>query len=324
MTRFGPLWFQQGNYPAQQDRMLIAAIWPYGGTTGMQASATTGMVVQMSQGHAAILINARVGALCTSNAAETVTIGAAHATLPRIDLIVCQVRAQELGDPTNNDWIFQVVPGTAAASPTAPAVPANAIAIAEVAVAAGASSIVAANLTDRRPRRLDQPYNTAWGCVASATATANQTGIATGQNDLTNLLAEFQQVAFRRYLVTLYLPQVAQQTAQGTAILYIKDDGNQVKQQWRSILAAGAVTGMTAQFLFAPTVNGYRAFRGAIGTSAGTVDVTMSGTQPGTLTVLDVGPAPGSSGTLFDWIAQLELGELEQLPADLFSEVRQS
>jgi hypothetical protein len=50
----------------------------------------------------------------------------------------------------SNNVIFQVVAGTPAGSPVVPSVPANSIALAEVAVAAGALSITTGNITDRR------------------------------------------------------------------------------------------------------------------------------------------------------------------------------
>jgi hypothetical protein len=50
----------------------------------------------------------------------------------------------------NNDVIFNVVAGTPAGSPVAPATPANSIALATVAVAANASTIVTADITDVR------------------------------------------------------------------------------------------------------------------------------------------------------------------------------
>jgi hypothetical protein len=51
---------------------------------------------------------------------------------------------------SSNNVIFQVVAGTPASSPVVPSLPANSIALAEVAVAAGALSITTGNITDRR------------------------------------------------------------------------------------------------------------------------------------------------------------------------------
>jgi hypothetical protein len=49
-----------------------------------------------------------------------------------------------------NNVVFQVVVGTPAGSPVAPALPANSIALAEVDVAAGALSITSGDITDLR------------------------------------------------------------------------------------------------------------------------------------------------------------------------------
>jgi hypothetical protein len=49
-----------------------------------------------------------------------------------------------------NDVILQVVAGTPAGSPVAPALPANSISLATIAVGAGATSITNANITDTR------------------------------------------------------------------------------------------------------------------------------------------------------------------------------
>jgi len=83
---------------------------------------------------------------------ETLTIGAAHATLPRIDRVVVR------RDLAGRTAVLAVLPGTPAASPTAPAltqVTAGVweIPLAQVAVAPAAASIVDANITDERGPR---------------------------------------------------------------------------------------------------------------------------------------------------------------------------
>lgn len=64
-----------------------------------------------------------------SDAVRTLTIGASHATLGRIDLVVSRVR--DTGYTPNegaNDFVPpSIIPGTPAASPAAPATPANAL-----------------------------------------------------------------------------------------------------------------------------------------------------------------------------------------------------
>jgi hypothetical protein len=71
--------------------------------------------------------------------AGNVTITAASATNPRIDVIY-----------VTSAGALSVVTGTAAASPVAPAVPASGVKLAEVTVPANAATIVAGNIADKR------------------------------------------------------------------------------------------------------------------------------------------------------------------------------
>lgn len=82
-------------------------------------------------------------------AITAVSFAAANATNPRIDLVVATVQDAGYSGATNN-WVTQVVTGTAAGSPSAPAIPASSMVLAEVAIAANATSVVNANITDKR------------------------------------------------------------------------------------------------------------------------------------------------------------------------------
>jgi hypothetical protein len=96
--------------------------------------------------------------LCTSDAPENVTLTAAPASgNNRIDLIVCQARGNDLDGGVNNDFVFVAVAGVVAATPTVPAIPAGAVAVAQVYVGGGVSAIALANITDLRPGRLRIP-----------------------------------------------------------------------------------------------------------------------------------------------------------------------
>jgi len=82
--------------------------------------------------------------------ATSLAIAAAPSTNSRIDLIVARITdAQVTGGPSSGRSL-EVITGTAAASPTAPALPATAIPLARVLVVTGASSITAGNITDLR------------------------------------------------------------------------------------------------------------------------------------------------------------------------------
>lgn len=295
MTRYTPNWIQQGNYAAVNDRRLIGAIWPNEGVSGMVASAGAGMTVNIAAGVAVVNIGLYNACLCSSNATEAVVIPTAPPSNPRIDLIVCQVRSNELDGGPNNDWLFQVVTGTPAASPVPPAVPARAVEIAQVLVPAGSVSVIAGNITDIRPAQLNQPWGAAWGVVAVGRVTANATGIS-AVTDLVQTSAYAQQ-ANRRYTVTAHIPQTLQQTAAGTIIANLMDSAGQVRQAARfTAVPAGQGPSIQLIYEYEPTtaVAG-QYYKARISTTAGTVDVTMSGTQPGLVVVSDAGPLAGTS-----------------------------
>lgn len=155
--RTPPSWLQNGSHPAENDRLGTQALWA---TTGIINSASlavtqnspTGLSVLVASGWAAIVgtTQSNMGTYTTYNDATTVlSITTADPTNPRIDLVCATVRdAYYTG--AYNDVILQVVAGTPAGSPVAPALPANSISLATVAVGAGATAITNANITDTR------------------------------------------------------------------------------------------------------------------------------------------------------------------------------
>jgi hypothetical protein len=86
---------------------------------------------------------------CYNDATDTLTITTADPTNPRIDRVVVTVNDAYYTGSLNN-VVLQVLAGTPAGSPTAPATPANSISLATIAVAAGALSISSGNITDTR------------------------------------------------------------------------------------------------------------------------------------------------------------------------------
>ena len=152
-----PSWLQAGSYPAESDRLTTQALYATTGIIGSSSLAVTqnspaGMSVRVAAGWAAIIgtTQANMGAYVAYNDAQTIlTVTTADPTNPRIDRVVVTVRdAYYTG--AFNDVIFQVLAGTPAGSPTAPAVPANSISLATIAVGAGVTSITTANITDTR------------------------------------------------------------------------------------------------------------------------------------------------------------------------------
>jgi hypothetical protein len=152
-----PSWLQAGSYPAESDRQVQQALYATTGIIGSSSLAVTqnspaGMSVLVAAGWGAIIgtTQANMGAYTFYNdATSTLTVTTADPTNPRIDRVVVTVRdAYYTG--AFNDVIFQVLAGTPASSPSAPAIPANSISLATIAVGAAVTQINTANITDTR------------------------------------------------------------------------------------------------------------------------------------------------------------------------------
>jgi len=96
--------------------------------------------------------NVRIAESLTLSSA--VTLAAAHATLPRKDIIVAQHTFSNL----NNPAVYIAVAGTPAASPIAPTPAANQILLATVFVGAAVTFIVNANITNVSAISLGNPF----------------------------------------------------------------------------------------------------------------------------------------------------------------------
>jgi hypothetical protein len=110
------------------------------------------MSVVVASGWAAIVgtTQANMGVYTVYNdASTTLTITTADPTNPRIDRVVATVQDAYYSGACN-DVIFQVIAGTPAGSPVAPATPANSISLATVAVGAAVTQINTGNITDTR------------------------------------------------------------------------------------------------------------------------------------------------------------------------------
>jgi hypothetical protein len=155
--RTPPSWLQNGSHPAENDRLTTQAIYATTGIVGsssleVTANSPAGMSVLAATGWAAIVgtTQADMGTYVAYNDASTVlTITTADPTNPRIDRIVVTVNDAFYTGSTNNVE-FQVLAGTPAGSPTAPATPADSISLATIAVGAAVTQINSGNITDTR------------------------------------------------------------------------------------------------------------------------------------------------------------------------------
>jgi len=163
MTEKNPAVFlQAGSHPAEDVRRMMDALLGQGhsgyegvlgtGDMAVTESGTPGMSVVVASGRAWIQGDEGTyqGVYFVENrGATTLSIAASSPTNPRIDRVVAEVDDAAYSGAVNA-WALKVIEGTPAGSPVAPAVPDNAISLATVAVAALASSITNANITDTR------------------------------------------------------------------------------------------------------------------------------------------------------------------------------
>ena len=155
--RTPPSWLQNGSHPAENDRLTMQGIVSATGTLGASSLAPTqngtpNMSVNIAAGWAAIVgtYQSNMGVYMVYNdASVNATIATANATNPRIDL-VCLTIADSFYTGATNTVSLTVVTGTPSVSPVIPTTPTNAIVLAQIAVGAAVTSILTANITDRR------------------------------------------------------------------------------------------------------------------------------------------------------------------------------
>lgn len=178
--RTPPSWLQNGSHPAENDRLTTQALWATTGIIGtgslaVSANSPAGMSVVVASGWAAIVgtTQANMGTYMAYNDANTVlAITTADPSNPRIDRVVVTVNdAYYTGSA--NDVEFEVIAGTPASSPSAPATPANSISLATVLVGTAVTQINTGDITDTR---VDVTTNLPIGDISSVTAGTGLSG----------------------------------------------------------------------------------------------------------------------------------------------------
>lgn len=152
-----PSWLQNALHPAENDRLTMQAIWATTGIIGtsslaVTASSPAAMTVEVAQGWGVIVGNFQpnMGVYNFYNdATVSLPIAIADPVNPRIDRIVVTIQ-DSYYTGSADDVIFQVLQGTPAVSPVAPAVPTNSISLATIAVGAAVTQINTGNITDAR------------------------------------------------------------------------------------------------------------------------------------------------------------------------------
>jgi hypothetical protein len=284
VTRYQPLWLQAGSYAASADRQLLAALWPTAASSGGAVTPVAGMQVQAAAGRAAVPVANPAGTvLCAWDAPELVTLDPSPPSgTNRIDLVIVQARGNDLDGGVNNDFVVTFTKGAEAASPVAPAVPANAIALAQVAVNGGSASITAGNITDRRP-----------GGLSAITAPRGQIGVITGPaanvsagaTPTTILTLSAPVTAGRWYRFNVFYMGTQQSAASGSVRITTSPSVVQFLGASNS-LAQNAIFQTSGSLLWQAPTTGSQAFSVLATTAAGTL---LSGTGQCQISVEDAG-----------------------------------
>ena len=189
-----PSWLQNGSHPAENDRNTTTqAIWAGTGICDygdykVSPTATPSMAVQVAAGRAIVggtLTSTQGNYVVFNDAPVTVSIATASPSLPRIDLIVLTIQDSYYAG-ANNQVIIQSVTGTPNASPVAPSAPASSLILAQIAVAANATTINTGNITDKRTLATFTDTTTTASDVAANSLTVNTIASQTGKAILVN------------------------------------------------------------------------------------------------------------------------------------------
>jgi hypothetical protein len=222
-----------------------------------------------------------------NNGTLNVAITAANATNPRIDLIVVKVQDQAYSGAVNTASIVAVT-GTAAASPSPPAAPANSIILAQISVPANDTTITNSQITDQRP------ILTAPGGIIPVTSTTRPSGtlISVGQ-----VIQETDTNLFRWWNGTswLLIPCVLQETTllADTATVTFNNIPAGVKHlrlSWRARTTnAGQANELRMRVNNVSTSDYFGQFTAFIGTST-----TPTVTVPTAVSYARIGAIPGA------------------------------
>ena len=175
-----PSWLQNGSHPAENDRLSMQAIYATSGIIGSSSLAVTQATVPAMAVQVATGWGVEVGDFTTNmgvyqfynDAATQLSVTTSDPSNPRIDRVVVTVNDAFYTGSSNN-VTFQVIAGTPAGSPVAPATPLMSLSLATIAVAAGATSITNANITDTR---VDTTTNLPVGDITNVTAGTGLSG----------------------------------------------------------------------------------------------------------------------------------------------------
>lgn len=153
-----PSWLRDGCHTAEGDRQIISAIVCQEGVSDtldgslLVTDGAAGLQVSVAAGHAFVQgdsVSDQGMYVVYNDAAEVLTHSTANPTNPRIDLVIARVYDSQYTG-SQDEWALEIVAGTPAASPSAPALPDSAIELARVTVLAGATTLSSSDIEDTR------------------------------------------------------------------------------------------------------------------------------------------------------------------------------
>jgi hypothetical protein len=193
-----------------------------GGTELKAFGDSSGMQVKVPAGFAMVR-----GHYYSNTDVETLAIGAAHATLARIDSVILEL------NPSANTILLTILPGTANASPVAPTLVQTdtgiyQIRLANVAVAAAATTITSGNVTDTRT--FLGPVAVTWDSITGKPTTYSSAIITTATSDKSanyTLVAADENTFIRSTgsAITITVPDVL---ANGESVNFIQAGAGQI------------------------------------------------------------------------------------------------
>ena len=224
------------------------------------------------------------------------SIAAANATNPRVDIVCLTVR-DAFYSGGNNDVILQVITGTAAVSPAVPSAPANSIVLAHIYVGANVTSITNSNINSTTGTNNPDTtaYQAPW-CGSTqqprgilqggyAQVTANQ-GSITAVVDLTGLSITVTVGAGRRIRVSGHV--IMSNTAIGNCVVYIYEGGTQLQEHIITCAAANGFTTNTPSVILQPSA-GTHTYKLRAQASSGTGSTTALAIDPAWIMAEDIG-----------------------------------
>ena len=288
-------WIQASSHPADTDRLILETLFQTQGVVGsgdlaVTQNGTPNMSINVAAG-SVVIDGTESGTQgfyhMVNDATLNVAIAAANATNPRIDLIVAKIQDAQYSGATNAGSIVAVT-GTPAASPSPPAAPANSVILAQVAVAANATSITNANITDFRTRARDRQGE--GGQLGYAQVTANQ-GSITAVTDITGLSVTVTVPANRR--IRIHVSGHLGSTVAGDEMdLLVREGSTSLQERVTTANTANRIEGMDSIVILTPSA-GPHTYKASASRSVGTGTVTFQAgaTFPGFILVEDIGPA---------------------------------